>query len=100
PESMRPGIGFSSPSADVGTVGNPELKPYISTNADLGLEWYTGREGYVSATGFQKKLNGFTANENITVPFSALAAFNITYDSLSPTQQTAINARGGPTAAT
>jgi len=100
PENMRPGIGFSSPSADVGTVGNPTLKPFFSTNADIGLEWYTGREGYVSATLFQKKLNGFTSNENITVPFTDLAAFNITYDTLTPTQQTAINARGGPNAAT
>ena len=100
PESMRPGIGFSSPSADVGTVGNEKLKPYLSDNFDLGLEWYTGREGYVSITGFEKKLNGFTTNENITVPFSYLAQYNITFDSLTPTQQAAINTRGGPGAAT
>ncbi len=100
PDSLRPGINFSSPSADVGTVGNPDLKPYFSTNADVGIEWYTGREGYVSATFFQKKLNGFTANENITVPFSYLAQFNITYDTLSPTQQAALNTRGGPGSAT
>jgi TonB-dependent receptor len=100
PDSLRPGINFSSPSADVATVGSPELKPYISDNLDLGIEWYTGREGYVSATVFRKNLNGFTLNQNTTVPFGALATYGVTYDGLTPTQQQALNARGGPTDAT
>jgi TonB-dependent receptor len=100
PNALRPGINFSSPSADVGTVGNETLSPYLSDNADLGLEWYTGGSGYVSATPFYKRIKGFTTNENITVPFSALAVLGVTYDSLSPTQQAAINARGGPGTAT
>ena len=100
PNALRPGINFSSISADVGTVGNPGLKPYLSDNIDLGLDWYTGREGYVSVTAFQKKLDGFTINENVTTPFSALAAFGVTYGTLTPNQQTAINSRGGPDAAT
>lgn len=100
PNSLRPGINFSSPSADIGTIGNPELRPYLSDNLDLGLDWYTGREGYVSATVFEKRVKGFTISENISMPFSALAAYGITYNSLIPTQQTAINSRGGPDAAT
>lgn len=100
PDSLRPGINFSSPSADVATVGSPDLKPYMSDNLDVGLEYYTGREGYVSATLFRKNLNGFTLNQNTTVPFSALAAYGVTYDGLTPTQQQALNARGGPDAAT
>ena len=100
PNALRPGINFSSPSADTGTVGNSSLKPYISDNVDLGLEWYTGREGYVSATYFDKRINGFTVNENVTTPFSALASYGVTYDSLTATQQQAINSRGGPTQAT
>lgn len=100
PDSLRPGINFSSPSADVATLGSPDLKPYISDNLDLGLEWYTGHEGYVSATVFRKNLNGFTLNQNTTVPFNALASYGVTYDSLTPTQQQALNARGGPDAAT
>ncbi|WP_395401772.1 TonB-dependent receptor [Pseudoduganella sp. UC29_106] len=64
PNDLRPGINFSSVSADVGTIGNPTLKPYISDNIDLGLDWYTGREGYVSLTVFQKKVAGFTVQEN------------------------------------
>jgi TonB-dependent receptor len=100
PDALRPGINFSSPSADVATVGSPDLKPYMSDNLDVGLEYYTGREGYVSATVFRKNLNGFTLNQNTTVPFSALAAYGVTYDSLTPTQQQALDARGGPGSAT
>jgi TonB-dependent receptor len=93
-------LNFSSPSADVGTVGNPQLQPYLSDNFDLGLEYYTGREGVVGATFFRKRVTGFTTNGNTTVPFSALAQYGVTYGTLSPTQQQAINARGGPDATT
>ncbi len=100
PNTMLPGLNFSTPSADVGTVGNPELKPYISKNLDLGVEYYTGKEGYLSATYFTKSINGFTANGNSTVAFSSLAQYGVTFDSLTPTQQAAINARGGANNAT
>jgi TonB-dependent receptor len=99
PNTMLPGLNFSSPSADVGTVGNGGLKPFISDNLDMGFEYYTGREGYFGVTVFNKKITGFTTNGNTTVPFSSLAAYGVTYDTLSPTQQTAINSRGGPAAA-
>jgi outer membrane receptor for ferrienterochelin and colicin len=48
-------VNFSGVSADTGTIGNPALKPYLSDNIDLGIDWYTGREGYVSLTVFQKR---------------------------------------------
>ncbi|WP_426167653.1 TonB-dependent receptor [Pseudoduganella sp. R-32] len=100
PNALRPGINFSNPSADIGSVGNASLSPYLSDNIDVGLEWYTGREGYVSLTLFQKKINGFTVSENVTTPFRDLAAYGVTWDALTPVQQAAINARGGPDAAT
>jgi TonB-dependent receptor len=100
PDALRPGINFSTPSADVATLGSPDLKPYISDNFDFGVEYYTGREGYISATVFQKNLNGFTLNKNITVPFSALASYGVTYDSLTATQQSSLDARGGQSQAT
>jgi TonB-dependent receptor len=99
PNVMLPGLNFSSPSADVGTVGNPALDPFISTNIDVGMELYTGGEGLIAVAAFRKSITGFTVNGNVTVPFSALAAYGVTYDTLSPTQQTAINSRGGPGAA-
>ena len=100
PNAMLPGLNFSTPSADVGTVGNPQLQPYISDNFDLGVEYYTGREGVVGATFFRKRVTGFTTNGNTTVPFSSLAQYGVTYGTLTPTQQQAINARGGPDATT
>jgi TonB-dependent receptor len=100
PNALRPGLNFSDPSAATGTVGNPELKPYLSDNLDFSLEWYTGGAGYVAATPFYKRINGFTTNANITVPFGALSVYGVDYNALSPTQQQAINARGGPGEAT
>jgi TonB-dependent receptor len=100
PNAIRPSINFSSPSADTGTLGNTTLKPYLSDNVDLGVEWYTGGSGYVSATPFFKRIKGFTTNQNTTLPFNALAAYGVTYDTLSPTQQAALNSRGGPNQAT
>jgi TonB-dependent receptor len=99
PNVMLPGLNFSSPSADTGTVGNPALDPFISTNIDLGMEYYTGGEGLIAVAAFRKSITGFTVNGNVTVPFSSLAAYGVTYDTLTPTQQSAINARGGPGAA-
>jgi TonB-dependent receptor len=54
----------------------------------------------VSVTPFYKKIKGFTTNQNTTLPFSALAAYGVTYDTLSPTQQGSIDSRGGPNQAT
>ncbi|UYY77610.1 TonB-dependent receptor [Sphingomonas sp. R1] len=100
PSAQLPGVSFGAPSADQATIGNPALKPYLSTNLDLGFEYYTGREGVISFNAFRKAIDGFTINQNRTVPFAALSQYGITYDTLNPTQQIAINSRGGPTAAT
>jgi TonB-dependent receptor len=100
PNDMLPGLGFSTPSADVGTVGNPNLKPFLSDNLDLGFEFYTGQEGYIGATAFRKGIDGFTVLGSETVPFRQLEIYGVTFNSLSPAQQTAINQRGGPDVAT
>jgi TonB-dependent receptor len=100
PSQMLPGVNFSSPSADVGSVGNPTLRPYLSNNIDFGFEYYTGKEGYVGVAAFRKSVSGFTAPALVTVPFSYLSQYGITFDTLSPTQQAAINSRGGPGTAT
>ncbi|MES2443035.1 MAG: TonB-dependent receptor [Pseudomonadota bacterium] len=100
PNSMLPGLAFTSPSADVGSVGNPSLTPFISTNIDLGFEYYTGAEGYIGFTAFRKAVTGFTVTTGVTVPFTDLAFYGVTFNTLSPTQQTAITSRGGPNVAT
>jgi len=83
PDSLLPGTTFSDPSAQVANSGNPNLQPYYSDNADLGLEWYTGGPGYISANYFYKALTGFTETKQVSEPFSALG---IPLSTLSPTQ--------------
>ncbi len=90
PSSLLPGLNFGDPSAAQGSLGNPSLTPYLSKNADLGLEWYTGQEGYVSLTAFKKRMTGFTLNQNISHPFSDLGQYGVTFDTLNATQQAAI----------
>ncbi|MEH3103744.1 MAG: TonB-dependent receptor [Sphingomonas phyllosphaerae] len=99
PSAQLPGVNFSAPSADQASIGNPALAPYLSTNLDLGFEYYTGREGVVSFNAFRKSIEGFTTTAINTVPFSNLAQYGITYDTLNPTQRIALDSRGGPTAA-
>ncbi|RZL60495.1 MAG: TonB-dependent receptor [Sphingomonas sp.] len=99
PSAQLPGVSFGAPSADQANIGNPALSPYMSTNLDLGFEYYTGREGVISFNAFRKGITGFTNTSITTVPFTALAQYGITYDTLNSTQQIAINARGGPNTA-
>ena len=93
PSQMLPNTAFGDPSAQTASQGNPNLAPFLSTNFDLGGEYYTGDEGYIGATLFAKQLTGFTVAGSNTIPFSQLG---IPFDSLSDTQKQAINNRGGP----
>lgn len=95
--SLLPGLTFSDPSAQTATRGNPDLKPYKSNNIDFGGEYYTGSIGYVGFSAFYKNIDGFTANQQTQLPFTALG---IPYSSLTTTQQQAIDGRGGASAAT
>ncbi|MFL6735279.1 MAG: TonB-dependent receptor domain-containing protein, partial [Sphingomicrobium sp.] len=52
-----------------GNVGNPGLKPLVSGNLDLSLEYYYARSSYVSAGFFAKNVKNFigqgTFNQNL-----------------------------------
>src|SRR5262249_27199704 len=39
--------------------GNASLSPFLSDNLDLGVEWYYGRNSYVSLGGFVKEGSDF-----------------------------------------
>ncbi|MCM8731673.1 TonB-dependent receptor [Hephaestia sp. GCM10023244] len=93
PNALLPGASFVQPSADVGTVGNNTLDPFISDNIDLGFEYYTGGEGVIAVAAFRKSITGFTVNGLRTVPFSFLAPYGITFDSLTAAQKDALRAR-------
>ncbi|HVJ00663.1 MAG TPA: TonB-dependent receptor [Sphingomonas sp.] len=96
PNALLPGASFVQPSADVGTVGNSELDPYISSNIDLGFELYTGGEGVIAVAAFRKSITGFTVNGTTNVPFSFLAPYGITFATLTAAQQGALLARALP----
>lgn len=97
PSSMLPATTFTDISAQVANQGNPDLTPYISTNFDIGGEWYTGGEGFVGVTLFNKRIEGYTYQGVTTRPFTDLG---IPFESLVDAQQQAINSRGGPNVAT
>ncbi len=101
PTQMRVlSLSFTDPAASAGNLTNPDLKPYLSTNIDLGLEWYTGKTGYLAAAYFNKSIKNFTAIVNTTVPFSSLAQYGTTYATLTLQQQQALDNRGGPNSTT
>ena len=83
PNLLLPGTTFSDISAQVASQGNPDLKPYYSNNADIGLEYYFNRLGFISFNYFNKDIQGFTQTQQVTAPFSSLG---IPLTSLSPTQ--------------
>jgi iron complex outermembrane receptor protein len=65
----RPPIGFLTPVLNVGSLprvgaltangGNPNLKPYLSDNFDLGGEWYYKQNSYIAANYFMKDVTNF-----------------------------------------
>jgi len=42
----------------IGASGNPYLKPILSTNLDLGLEWYANEDTMVAGAIYWKEFNG------------------------------------------
>lgn len=49
-----------------GNQGNPELKPLISDNFDVSLEWYFDRSSYISGAFFYKKVKNFVGTGRVT----------------------------------
>jgi TonB-dependent receptor len=48
-----------------GSTGNPDLKPLLSDNLDLSIEYYYGRSNYISAGVFAKKVKNFVGIASI-----------------------------------
>ncbi len=54
-------IGYTSLAEAVngiGATGNPFLKPILSTNLDLGLEWYANADTMIAGALYWKEFNG------------------------------------------
>jgi len=87
PNQMVSNINFNDIFAQQANLGNPGLKPYFSTNLDIGGEYYTGGEGYIGVTGFRKGVSGWPISSSFNTTFSYLAQYGIVYDSLSQGQK-------------
>ncbi len=93
--SMIDSVNFGDVAVTNATKGNPALKPYFSNNIDLGAELYTGGAGYIGIDVFRKSISGFTINTSFPQTFPYLQQFGITYGSLSPQQQSALDLKTG-----
>jgi iron complex outermembrane receptor protein len=47
------------------TGNNPKLLPYLSDNADLGVEWYYARNDYLSLDAFFKHVSQFPVSRTV-----------------------------------
>lgn len=78
----RPELSDLSPIASInlgtntGTASNPDLKPLLAWNYDLGVEWYLGPEALVSATLFRKDLNSLVETMRSSVEINIPASPN------------------------
>lgn len=73
--AVEPGSGAENvtDASRAGTGGNPELKPYVSTNVDMSLEWYFRDFGVLSISTFYKNISDFIQpSENIETLLFAL----------------------------
>jgi TonB-dependent receptor len=91
---MNSVVSFSDTQASTISLGNPELKPYFSNNIDIGVEYYTGGEGYISFTAFNKYISGFYTSKSVTKTFGYLAQWGIVYTSISDQQRINLGTRG------
>ena len=79
-EEMRPRIFDmnAASSASVSTTdhfwsgngGNPKLKPWLASAADLSLEQYFGKRSYIAGAVFYKKLQSYIYSATVPYDFS------------------------------
>jgi TonB-dependent receptor len=69
--AMSPRFTLNNEDLEI-EAGNPDLKPYTSTNLDLTVDAYTGDSNVVSVGGFYKRINdyivGVTTNNDAAFP--------------------------------
>ena len=46
-----------------GTAGNPQLRPILSSQIDIGLEWYPRRGTAITIGGYYKRVSDFVLNQ-------------------------------------
>src|SRR5690606_5480369 len=77
PSSMFPEVAWNGSGIDNIRAGNPFLRPFESTNFDIGGEWYFNDLCYVGFTYYEKDITGFTRREDVQVQFEQLANYGV-----------------------
>ncbi|WP_241557234.1 TonB-dependent receptor [Croceibacterium ferulae] len=67
-----PGRPIALDGQATGGTGNPGLRPLLSDNIDVSLEWYYDRSSYVSFGFFAKKVNNFVGSGTVVQPLFGL----------------------------
>lgn len=57
--------------------GNPELKPFESTNYDVSYEWYYADASFMGATVFYKEFTNFLESQTLLIPGTYIDNQNI-----------------------
>lgn len=78
----RPSLNLLNPVLNVGngqrigalsaSGGNPNLKPYLADNFDIGAEWYYRRNSYLSVGFFLKNVSNFIVGGVTRQPINGL----------------------------
>lgn len=67
-DNNNPNRPVATGGVATGVSGNPNLKPLVSDNFDVSLEWYFKRSSYVSAAFFHKKVRNFPGSGQVNQP--------------------------------
>jgi TonB-dependent receptor len=62
------GVAVNSPAnfgGGTGSTGNPNLKPQLSKNFDMSLEYYYAKSSYVGLGLYYKKITNFVSGESV-----------------------------------
>jgi iron complex outermembrane recepter protein len=76
---LRPVINYDvlRPGENQASGGNPDLKPYLSDNYDLSLEYYFAKASYASIGGFRKNIKDFVSDAYTTLPQHIVNSANL-----------------------
>ncbi|MEZ7279032.1 TonB-dependent receptor [Pseudoalteromonas sp. 68 DY56-GL68] len=75
--SPRTTIGSTRPGNLSASSGNPDLKPFISDNIDVSLEWYFSESSYLTAGYFRKDVKNFLVSTVENRPFPIIDSENL-----------------------
>ena len=76
---LRPVVSYNTlrPGELEASGGSPDLKPYLSDNYDLSLEWYFAQASYASIGGFRKNIKDFVSDAYYNLPVHIANSANL-----------------------